>query len=251
MQNKDLFDYVLRLADTSLIYGQRISEWCGHGPVLEEDIALSNTALDYLGQATNLFKYAAEIEGGTRDEDQIAFVRDLPEYRNLLMVELPNGDYAVTIARHFLFSQYYFLFLEQLQKSGNEFLSGFAQKSIKEVRYHLEHSSNWVKRMGDGTEESHNRIQKAINQLWEYTGEFFDMDELDTKMLNAGIGVDNASLKTTWRTRVEAVATEATLSVPADGWHHSGSKSGKHTEHLGYILAEMQYLQRTFPNAKW
>jgi len=251
MQNKNLFDYVLRLADTSLIYGQRLSEWCGHGPVLEEDIAMSNTALDYLGQATNLFKYASELEGNIRDEDQIAFVRDLSEYHNLLIVEIPNGDYAVTIARHFLFSQFYFLFLEQLQNSKNEFLSGFAQKSIKEVTYHLEHSGNWVKRMGDGTEESHNRIQKAINQLWEYTGEFFDMDELDKNMLEVGIAVDNAALQSEWKSRIVEVLEEATLLLPADGWHHSGSKSGKHTEHFGFILVEMQYLQRTFPGAKW
>lgn len=251
MNNSDLYNYILRIADTSLIYGQRLSEWCGHGPVLEKDIALSNTALDYLGQATSLFKHLAQLEGKGRDEDQIAFLRDTVEYRNLLLTELPNGDYANTVARQYLFTQFYVLYLEKLTSSKDEFLAGFAAKSIKEVRYHLEHSRNWVLRMGDGTQESHERIQNAFNELWSYTGEMFQADELDQLMSAEGIAPDVSELRDEWHDVVSAVISEATLQMPVSGWSHSGSKSGKHTEHLGYILAEMQYLQRAFPGAKW
>lgn len=246
-----LFEYLLRIADNSLIYGQRLSEWCGHGPVLEEDIALTNTSLDYIGQATNLLKYAAEIEGEGRDEDALAFLRDAEEYRNLLITELPNGDYANTIARQFLFSSWYLLFLEKLKFSTNVFLAGFAEKSIKEVRYHVQHSSDWMLRMGDGTEESHQRIQNAVDQLWVYTPEFFMSDELDSWALQGGVGVDLSSLESKWNEHVKNILTEATLAIPNDGWGHRGGRQGKHTEHLGFILADMQYLQRTFPGAKW
>jgi len=246
-----LYQYVIRLADNCLIYGQRISEWCGHGPVLEEDIALSNTALDYLGQATNLFKYAALVEGNDRDEDQLAFLREASEYRNLLLLELPNGDYATTIARQFLYSNFYLLLLEKLTASTDEFLKGFAEKSIKEIRYHVQHSSDWVLRMGDGTEESHQRIQKAFNELWEYTPEFFMADELDEVAALSGVGVAFPALKQPWLERVSAIMTGATITVPADAWGQRGGKQGKHTEHLGFILAEMQFLQRAYPGAKW
>lgn len=251
MTNEQLFEYTVRLADNALILGQRLSEWCGHGPVLEEDIALTNTALDQLGQATNLFKFAAELEGKGRDEDQIAFLRDVTEYKNILLVELPNGDYANTIARQFFYSTYYYLFLRELSKSKHEFLSAFAEKSLKEVKYHWQHSSDWVKRMGDGTEESHTRIQKAINFLWEYTGEMFMMDAIDQAALDTGYGVDNAALKNEWNNIVSAILNEATLEMPADGWFHKGGKIGRHSEHMGYILAEMQFLQKTYPGAKW
>lgn len=251
MKSDHLFDYILRTADNCLIYGQRIAEWCGHGPVLEEDIALSNTALDYLGQATNLLKYAAQIEGKGRTEDDIAFLRDASEFKNLLIVELPNGDYGYTIARQFLFSSFYLLYLEKLCGSKDEFLAGFAAKSIKELKYHVQHAGDWVLRMGDGTEESHQRIQKAINELWEYTPEFFIVDELDNEAISTGIGVDVAALKEQWKQNVSDIITEATLQVPADGWGHKGGRLGKHTEHLGFILSDMQYLQRMYPGAKW
>lgn len=251
MTNEELFEYALRIGDNALIYGQRLSEWCGHGPVLEEDIALTNTALDFLGQATNMLKYAGELEGKGRDEDQIAFLRDVPEFKNLLILELPNGDYGFTIARQFLFTTWYYLFLRELSHSKNDFFKAFAEKSIKEVRYHWQHSSDWVKRMGDGTEESHSRIQTGFNQLWEYAGEMFANDALDESAVKEGIGVDLAGLKAEWDQIVSSVLSEATLEKPADGWFHKGGRHGKHTEHLGFMLAEMQFLQRTYPNSKW
>jgi ring-1,2-phenylacetyl-CoA epoxidase subunit PaaC len=251
MTRPELFEYTLRIADNCLIYGQRLSEWCGHGPVLEEDIALANTSLDYLGQATSLLKYAATVEGAGRDEDQLAFLRDIDGYKNLLMVELPNGDYATTIARQFMFSSWYYLFLEKLQASTDDFLKGFAGKSIKELRYHVQHSRDWVLRMGDGTENSHNRIQKAFNELWEYTPEFFMGDELDAEAVRTGTGVDLSAIQPLWRNAIAATLEEATLQLPADGWGQRGGRSGKHTEHMGFILAEMQYMQRTYPGAKW
>ncbi len=250
--NKDqLYQYILQIADNTLILGQRLAEWCGHGPVLEEDIALSNIALDYLGQCTNLLKYAAEVEGWGRDEDLIAFLRDASEYKNALIVELPNGDYGKTIARQFLFSSWYKLFLEQLAQSSDNYLKGFAEKSLKEVKYHLQHSSDWMLRLGDGTEESHRRVQTSVNELWEYTGELFEITELDTLAASSGIGVDLASIESNWKTQVEALLSEATLSIPDYGYMQKGGKSGKHTEHLGFILSDMQYLQRTYPGVKW
>jgi ring-1,2-phenylacetyl-CoA epoxidase subunit PaaC len=249
--NQDLFKFLLRWADNSLIHGQRLAQWCGHGPALEEDIALTNTALDYIGQATNLYKYAAQIEGQGRDEDQIAFLRDEWEYYNLILLEQPNGDYAFTMARQFLFATWYHLVLNEMMQSQDAFLSGFAEKSAKELKYHVVHARDWMLRMGDGTEESHNRIQKAVDEVWAYLPEMFEMDELDQRMLQQGIGVDLKKIQTQWRSQIEAVLTEASLRIPADGWGHTGGKNGKHSEHLGYILAEMQYLQRTYPGAKW
>jgi len=245
------YNFVLRLADDALILGQRLSEWCGHGPVLEEDIALSNTSLDYIGQATNLFKYAAELAADGRDEDALAFLRQESEYKNLLMLELPNGDYAFTIARQYLYSSFTLLYLTELANSSDSLLKGYAEKSIKEVRYHVQHASDWVLRMGDGTEESHNRIQTAIQQIWSYSGEFFEMDEVDQKAVDEGYGVDKASLRDAWQKAVTATLTEATLQVPESGWNQSGGRSGRHTEHMGFLLAEMQYLQRAYPGARW
>ncbi len=251
MMNQNLFDYVLRIADNALIYGQRLSEWCGHGPVLEEDIALANTSLDYFGQATNLLKYAAELEGKGRSEDDLAFLRDAWDFKNLLIVELPNGDYAQTIARQFFFAHWYLLFLENMKSSSDEFLRGFAEKSIKEVRYHVQHANDWMLRLGDGTEESHTRLQTAVNHLWEFTPEFFAMDDLDRWAVSNGIGVDVENLRPEWKNRMEGILTEATLSMPADAWGQSGGRHGKHTEYLGLLLTEMQYLQRSYPGAKW
>jgi ring-1,2-phenylacetyl-CoA epoxidase subunit PaaC len=244
-------NYILQLADNSLILGQRLSEWCGHGPVLEEDIALTNTALDYIGQATNLYKRAAELEGQGRDEDQMAFLRDAWDFRNTLAVELPNGDYAFTVTRQFLFSAWYYLYLQQLKNSSDEFLRGFAEKTLKEVRYHLQHSLDWVKRLGDGTEESHRRMTAAIQQIWEYTGEWFIPSQVEKEAIAQGIAPDPSALRTEWRSMVESVFAEATLETPADGFMHTGGKEGRHTEYLGYMLADMQFLQRAYPGAKW
>jgi ring-1,2-phenylacetyl-CoA epoxidase subunit PaaC len=251
MSTKEYSSYILRLADDTLILGQRLSEWCGHGPILEEDIALSNIALDYIGQSTNLYKQLVTIENNGRDEDAIALTRMESEYVNLLLCELPNGDYASTIARQYYYSSFYLLFLEQLKGSTDAFLSGFAEKSIKEVKYHLQHATDWMLRLGDGTPESHNRMQHAVDSLWPYLGELFQDDELDSRASHEGWGVSRSSLKAAWLDRLNAIFSEATLSVPAEAWHHTGGRLGRHTEHMGYLLADMQYLQRAFPGAKW
>ncbi|MCC6599931.1 MAG: phenylacetate-CoA oxygenase subunit PaaC [Crocinitomicaceae bacterium] len=249
--NNSIFRYTLRLADNLLILGQRLGEWCGHGPALEEDIALTNIALDYIGQATYLYKYAAEKEGAGRDEDQLAFLRDAGEYGNHLIAELPNNDYAFTISRQYLFSAWYRLFLLELSESHDQFLRGFAEKSLKETTYHLQHSGDWIVRMGDGTEESHTRIQNAIDKIWSYTGELFVPDALDVLAVEQGFGVDVKSLKEKWLSDISEKISEATLRLPQDQWMHGGGKAGIHTEHLGFILADMQFLQRAYPDAKW
>jgi len=251
MTSLQQFQYTIRLADDALILGQRLSEWCGHGPVLEEDIALANIALDYVGQATNLYKQAAQLDALKRDEDALALTRMENEYNNLLMLELPNGDYAFTIARQYYYTSFYQLFLDKLRASNDFFLSGFAEKSIKELRYHVQHASDWVRRMGDGTEESHKRIQEAVNQLWPYVGEMFLMDALESEMVSAGYAVDRALLVDEWKKQCVALFDEATLVVPTEAWHHKGGREGRHTEHMGYLLAEMQFLQRAYPGAKW
>jgi len=247
MSNNNTLNYTLHLADTTLILGQRLSEWCGHGPALEEDIALTNTALDYLGQATNLYKYAAELEGQGRDEDQLAFLRDAWNYKNHLICELPNGDYAYTIARQFFFSAWYGYTLQQLMNCSDEYIKAFAEKSIKEVRYHLQHSADWMKRLGDGTEESHSRLQKAVNEIWTFTGELLTPASYETE-LN---WINHEEVKSNWLALVSATLKESNIEMPADQWMQRGGKDGKHTEHLGFILAEMQFLPRAYPNAKW
>ena len=244
-------EYYLTIADTLLILGQRLSEWCGHGPAIEEDIALSNVALDYIGQATSLYKEVALKENLGKSEDDYAFLRDAWEYRNALIVEITNGDYAKTIARQFVFSTWYYHFLEALEKSSDTFLQGFAQKSIKEVRYHFQHSRDWILRMGGGTEESHRRLQNALNELWEFTGELMTNSAHEVDAISKGIGVDNVALKDTFDRIVSAVFQEANVTAPTDVWMQKGGKEGKHSEHLGFILAEMQFLQRAYPNSKW
>jgi ring-1,2-phenylacetyl-CoA epoxidase subunit PaaC len=244
-------EYYLTIADTLLILGQRLSEWCGHGPAIEEDIALSNVALDYIGQATSLYKEIASKEELGKSEDDYAFLRDAWEYRNVLIVEIPNGDYAKTIARQFVFSTWYYHFLEELEKTNDAFLQGFAQKSIKEVRYHFQHSRDWILRMGGGTEESHRRLQDALNELWEFTGELMTNSSHEMDAISKGCGVDNVVLKASFDRIVSAVFQEANVTVPADIWMQKGGKEGKHSEHLGFILAEMQFLQRAYPNSKW
>lgn len=251
MPNARLFEYLLRLGDNCLILSQRLGEWCGHGPVLEEDIALTNVALDLLGHARFWLSYAGEVEGAGRDEDKLAFLRDAGEFRNVLLVEQPNGDYAMTTARQFLFDGWHFHLLTALQSSTDERVASIAQKALKEVTYHLERSTDWVIRLGDGTEESHRRMQTAINELWTYTGELFEMDEIDAEMLARGIGTDLVSLRPLWTETVEKTFAEATLDVPAAKWMQGGGKRGVHTEKLGYVLAEMQFLQRAYPGAQW
>jgi ring-1,2-phenylacetyl-CoA epoxidase subunit PaaC len=241
----------LHLADNNLILGQRLAEWCGHGPVLEEDIALSNMALDYIGQATLLFKHVAENSGDAKTEDDLAFLRDAWDYKNFLALELPNGDYAFTIARQYLYSEWYNLYLTELSKSSNTFLQEFALKSVKEVRYHLQHGRDWVLRMGDGTEESHARIQKAVNDIWSSTGEWFIPNTNDTELAASGICPNVESLHQTWMENVQATLNEATLQMPVSGWMHKGGREGKHTEHLGHLLSELQFVQRAYPNSKW
>jgi ring-1,2-phenylacetyl-CoA epoxidase subunit PaaC len=246
-----LFQYCLRLADSSLILGQRLSEWCGHGPILEEDIALTNVALDLVGQATALFQYAAKVEGKGRTEDDLAYQRNERDFKNVFLVEQPNGDYAGTIARQFLFDAYQYYFYEELQKSKDETISALAEKSLKEISYHLRHSSQWVLRLGDGTSESHQRIQNAINDLWMFTGDLFDMDEMDAVLIKDGIAVELKPIKEKWNKHVAEIIEKATLKIPEQMFMQRGSREGKHTEHLGFLLAEMQYLPRTYPGAKW
>lgn len=245
------FEYLVRLGDSSLVLGHRLSEWCGHGPAVEEDMALTNIALDLIGQARLLLTHAGEVEGAGRSEDDLAYLRDVLDYRNLLLVEQRNGDFAVTIARQFLFDAFHVDLMARLSESADERLAAIAAKSLKEVTYHLRHSSEWVIRLGDGTDESHARMQRALDDLWMYTGEMFAMDEVDEAMVAAGIGVDLAALEPGWGRRVDEVLEAATLRRPEDAWMHTGGKRGRHTEHLGYLLAEMQFLQRAHPGATW
>jgi ring-1,2-phenylacetyl-CoA epoxidase subunit PaaC len=236
-------DYILHLADNALILGQRNSEWCGHGPVLEQDIAITNISLDLIGQARSLYQYAAELIGGAT-EDTLAYLRHDRDFKNCLLCELPNGDWGQTILRQFFFSSYQFLLYQQLQQSTDATLSAIAEKSLKEVTYHVRWSSEWVIRLGDGTEESNARMLKAIETLWPYTGEFFIPASYEK--------VDMSTFKQQWQQRVEEVFTEATLPLPEGSpWMQTGGKQGNHTEHLGYILAEMQHLQRAYPNSEW
>lgn len=248
---KALFEYLLRLGDDSLILGHRMSEWCGHGPILEEDIAMTNIALDLVGQATTILNYAGETEGTGRDGDALAFLRFDRDYRNLLLVEQPNGDFGMTMMRQFLFDAYRKPLFEKLQFSSDKHLAAIAEKSLKETRYHLKHSSEWVIRLGDGTDESHERIQEALDTLWRYTPELFYQDEVDAELVKNGIIPNNSDVEIEWRKTVNSVLEEATLKVPTNNWKQEGGRKGMHSEHLGYILAEMQYMQRAYPNMEW
>ncbi|MEY8848034.1 1,2-phenylacetyl-CoA epoxidase subunit PaaC [Psychroserpens sp. XS_ASV72] len=251
MKNENLYQYILGIADNSLILGQRLGELCGHGPSLETDIACTNISLDLFGQVRSYFQYAGKVAGDGRTEDDIAMLRKEREYLNVLLVEQPNTNFAYTIARQFLFDAYHLMFLEELQKSSDLTLSAIANKCIKEVRYHERFSSDWIKRLGDGTEESKIKIQEAINDLWPYTDELFHQTEADKVMVSEGIGVDVTKLKDTYYNNVSSVLEEATLEVPESKYFQKGGKKGIHTEHLGYILAELQYMQRTYPNMEW
>lgn len=249
--SNSLFEYVLRLGDDSLILGQRLSEWCGHGPVLEEDIATTNIALDLIGQATTLLEYAATLEGKGRSADDIAFLRIDREYKNLLLVEQENGDFGKTMMRQFFFDAYRKLLFEKLVNSSDEHLAAIAEKSLKETKYHLKHSSEWVIRLGDGTEESHERVQDSLNELWRYTGELFFENEVDTELKASGVIPDISDLKNNWNELVKSVLSEATLTIPDNNWQFDGGRVGKHSEHLGHLLSVMQYMQRAYPNMEW
>jgi ring-1,2-phenylacetyl-CoA epoxidase subunit PaaC len=249
--DKQLLEYTLRLGDNALILGQRLCEWCGHGPVLEQDIALSNIALDQLGQARMLFQYAAEQIGDDNTEDSVAFHRDVWDYHNLLLLEQPNGDWGKTLMRQFLFDTFNYYYYSALMNSSDTRLSEIAAKAIKEITYHAQWSAEWVIRLGDGTEESHLRMENAIDELWMWTGEMFIPDELDKVMLERGIAPDLSEIKREWDQKVDQILELATLERPEDSWMQEGGKSGKHSEHLGYILAEMQHLPRMYPEAKW
>lgn len=243
--------YALRRADDALILGHRLSEWCGHGPMLEEDMALANIALDLVGQARSLYQYAGTLDGEGRDEDRLAFGRDAPAYRNLLLSELPNGDFARTILRQFLYSAFADPFWRAMMGSADETLAAVAAKSEKESAYHLRHTAEWVIRLGDGTDESHARAREALDELWAYTGEMFETDAAERELIAAGIAIDPASLRGTWERTIDTVLAEATLARPTGTWMQSGGRHGRHSEHLGHLLAEMQFLQRTYPGAQW
>jgi ring-1,2-phenylacetyl-CoA epoxidase subunit PaaC len=245
------FEYLLRLGDTSLIIGHRLSEWCGHGPILEEDIALINIALDFVGNATALLTYAGEVEGLGRTEDDLAFMRDERAFRNLLITEQPNGDFAMTIARQFLVDAYLFFLYEELKSSKDETIAAIAVKSHKEITYHLRHTTEWMYRLGDGTEESRERMQNALNDLWIFTSDLFDMDEVDALLITEGIAPDLNNIKADWDKRVKEVIEKATLQIPTTTFKQKGSREGKHTEHLGFLLAEMQYVHRAYPGSTW
>jgi ring-1,2-phenylacetyl-CoA epoxidase subunit PaaC len=251
MTETPLFRYTLRLADNALVLGHRLSEWVGHAPVLEEDLALGNLGLDLIGQARSLYTYAGEIEGKGRDEDALAYLRDAPDYRNVLLVEQPNGDFAATMMRQLFYSGYAHPFFEALQTSRDITLAAIAAKAVKEMAYHVRHSAEWVIRLGDGTEESHRRAQAAVDDLWTYTGELFEVDAVERALIEAGIAPDPAALRATFDRTIDTVFDEATLQRPAAGFMQGGGRDGRHSEHLGYILTELQFLQRAHPGAKW
>ena len=256
-----LSEYLLRLGDSSLVLGHRLSEWCGHGPILEEDIAMTNIALDFLGQARLLLSLSGELEGQGRDEDRLAYWRDADQYRNFTLCELPNSgiatgrnlpaDYAVTIARNFLYVAYQLELLQALARSRHETLRGIAHKAYKESSYHFEHAMDWMIRLGQGTADSHRRMTHALNQLWSYTNELFYDDEVDKKVAEEGMGVLGSTLRDAWMERVLLVLSEAGLEKPPANEFLSKGKSGQHTEHLGLLLAEMQVLARAHPGAVW
>lgn len=251
VMNKDLLEYLIRLADSSLIAGHRLSEWCGHGPILEEDIAMTNIALDLIGQSRLFYEYACETEGKGRNEDDFAYHRNEREFKNFLLVEQPNGDFAQTMLKHFLFSACQLFLFTELKKSADKKLSALAEKSLKEVAYHLRHSSEWMKRLGDGTEESNQRLKNAVDNLWRYTDDLFDADETEENLRQKKITPDMSQLKSSWENKVKEVFSQSNIPYPENVFMITGSRKGIHSEHLGYILAEMQSLARAHPDAKW
>jgi ring-1,2-phenylacetyl-CoA epoxidase subunit PaaC len=246
-----LIDYTLQLADSTLILTQRNGAWCGHGPILEQDIAITNITLDLIGQSRNFYQYAAKLIGDGATEDSLAYLRTEREFKNVLLVEQENGDWAQTILRQFFFSVYQYFLYEKLQHSKEEQLAAIAAKSLKEVTYHVKWSSEWVIRLGDGTTESNERMQKAIQTLWQYTGEMFVPSDYEKALAEENIILDVSLLKDAWMEKVKSVFDEATLTIPENVFMQQGGKNGTHTEKLGYILSEMQYLQRVYPGAEW
>lgn len=251
-----LYEYLLRLADDRLVLGHRLSEWCGHAPILEEDIALANIALDLIGQATLFLKLAAEAgeASGERPgstEDTLAYLREAIEYRNLLLVELPKGDFAFTIVRQFLFGVFALMQMDAMQRGAHRELAGIAAKAAKETRYHVRHAGDWLLRLGDGTDDSHRRAQQALNDQWRYTGELFFADGVDDALVREGIAANLEKIEPAWRQQVSDVVSRATLLLPPDGYMQRGGREGRHTEHLGHLLAEMQIVARSFPGAAW
>ncbi|TCN32639.1 1,2-phenylacetyl-CoA epoxidase subunit PaaC [Sinorhizobium americanum] len=246
-----LFEFLLRMGDSTLVLGHRLSEWCGHAPALEEDIALANTALDFIGQTQLWLGLASEVEGKGRSADDLAYLRDARDFRNLLLTERPNGDFGKTLMRQFLFDAWHHLCLGALLGSSDARVAAIAEKASKEVAYHIERSRDLVVRLGDGTAESHARMQEALDDLWPYTGEMFVNEASDVALVAAGVAPAPASLKAEWDALVAETLSEATLKKPAEGYMHKGGKRGIHTEHLGYVLAELQFLQRAYPGATW
>ena len=250
--NEALFDYCVKLGDDRLILGQRLGELCGHAPILEEDIALTNIALDEIGMAVNFYKYAVELEGKGRSEDDLAFFRDSMHFKNLTIVEQPNEDFAYTIMRQFIFDSYSYFLFEELINSKDSQIKAIAEKSIKEIKYHLRHSSQWILRLGDGTEESHSRIQDALGYLWQFTNELFENDENDLFLSKSGFAPDLSTIKQKWEDYTHDILLKATLTIPSSNYRFTkGGRHGIHTEYLDYILSEMQILPRTYPDAKW
>jgi ring-1,2-phenylacetyl-CoA epoxidase subunit PaaC len=250
-KNELISEYALRIGDTSLILGQRLGEWCGHGPILEEDIALTNISLDLIGQARAFLSYAGELMPIQKNEDDLAFFRDEREFKNTLLAEQPNGDFAHTIFRQLFISTFQYYFFTELKKSNDLRFSALGEKSFKEVAYHLRHSSEWVLRLGDGTEESKKRSLAAIDELWRFTGDLFSTDDVDKELQKIGIGVDMSVVKKEWDKKISEVFSAATLPVPEGAFMITGGIKGNHTEHLGHILSEMQVLPRSFPGAEW
>jgi ring-1,2-phenylacetyl-CoA epoxidase subunit PaaC len=251
MTDSPLFAYTLRLADNPLILGHRLSEWCGHAPVLEEDLALANMALDLIGQARSLYTYAGETEGQGRDEDALAYRRDVGDFRNVLLVERPNGDFATTIVRQLLYAAFAHPYFEALMRSKDATLAAIAAKAVKEMAYHLRHASEWTIRLGDGTDESHARAQDALDELWPFAGELFEVDAIERALIEAGVAADPGPIRPIWERTIDDVLREATLTRPRSSWMQTGGRTGRHSEHLGHILAELQFLQRAYPDATW
>lgn len=249
--NQNLIQYIFGVADNCLILGQRLGELCGHGPSLETDIAMTNISLDLLGQTRSYYQYVAKLQGGDASEDTVAFLRLEREYKNVLLVEQPNTDFAYSIARQFLFDVFHLALLTELQNSKDDMLKAIANKSIKEVSYHVRFSSDWMKRLGDGTEESNRKIQTAINDLWIFTDELFHQTDADKEIVKQGIGVDVTLLKEDYYKKINSVLEEATLEIPQVEYFQKGGKLGIHSEHMGYLLSDLQYMQRTYPNMTW
>ncbi len=246
-----LYNYTLHLADNSMILGQRCSEWCAHGPILEQDIAITNIALDLIGEARSLYQFASEMRGEGHTEDSVAFLRDVLDYKNALLVEQPNTDWAYTIARQFFYDVYHFNLHLALANSSEKRISEIALKTIKETTYHLKWSSEWMIRLGDGTDISKSKMQDAVNHLWEYTGELFQASDIEKMAFEKGFGADLSAIAPLWHSKVKEVLDEATIAIPQSAYQQKGGKTGLHSEHLGYILADMQFLQRAYPGAEW